>query len=192
MKKIMKKMITLVIFLCLAQFFSPSVSPAARVAGDDVPAPTIAPSAPGASALPLKRQEKKDAPSPSPVKAEKTEAPVSGKVEPAGTTAPIPPPVKTPSDAVPLATVSDTKKQVQDARYVTIDFDNVDIQVFVKFVSELTGKNFIIDDKVKGKVTIISPRKISIDEVYKVFESVLEVYGFATVTAGDVIKIVPC
>ena len=74
---------------------------------------------------------------------------------------------------------------------MTIDFDNVDIQVFVKFVSELTGKNFVIDEKVKGKVTIISPRKISLDEVYKVFESVLEVYGFATVTAGDVIKIVP-
>ncbi|HLA04628.1 MAG TPA: hypothetical protein VJZ16_01465, partial [Syntrophales bacterium] len=176
----MKKMIMLVLFLCLAQFFSPSVSPAARVAGDDVPAPTIAPSAPGASALPLKRQEKKDAPSPSPDKVEKTEAPVSGKVKPAETTAP----VKTTGDALPSSTVSATKKQVQDARHVTIDFDNVDIQVFVKFVSELTGKNFVIDDKVKGKVTIISPRKISIDEVYKVFESVLEVYGFATVTAG--------
>ena len=187
MIKIIKKMITLVLFLCLAQFFSPSVSPAARVAGDDVPAPTIAPSVPGASVLPLKRQEKKDAPSPSPDKVEKTEAPVSGKVKPEETTAP----VKTPGAAVPSSTVSATKKQVQDARHVTIDFDNVDIQVFVKFVSELTGKNFVIDDKVKGKVTIISPRKISIDEVYKVFESVLEVYGFATVTAGDVIKIVP-
>ena len=73
---------------------------------------------------------------------------------------------------------------------MTIDFDNVDIQVFIKFISELTGKNFVIDDKVKGKVTIISPRKIAVDEVYKVFESVLEVYGFATVQAGDVIKII--
>lgn len=78
----------------------------------------------------------------------------------------------------------------RDQRYVTIDFDNVDIQVFIKFISELTGKNFVIDDKVKGKVTIISPRKIAVDEVYKVFESVLEVYGFATVQAGDVIKII--
>ena len=83
------------------------------------------------------------------------------------------------------------KKPVKDTRYVTIDFDNVDIQVFVKFVSELTGKNFVIDDKVRGKVTIISPRKISLDEVYKVFESVLEVNGFATVTAGEVTKVVP-
>jgi general secretion pathway protein D len=77
------------------------------------------------------------------------------------------------------------------ARYVTIDFNNVDLQVFVKFVSELTGKNFVIDDQVKGRVTIISPKKISVTEVYKVFESVLEVYGFTTVTSGDIIKIVP-
>ena len=76
-------------------------------------------------------------------------------------------------------------------RYVTIDFDNVDIQVFIKFVSELTGRNFVIDDKVKGKVTVISPKKIAVDEVYKVFESVLEIYGFATVQAGDVIKVIP-
>ncbi|MDP1992737.1 MAG: type II secretion system secretin GspD [Syntrophales bacterium] len=73
---------------------------------------------------------------------------------------------------------------------MTIDFDNVDIQVFIKFVSELTGRNFVIDDKVKGKVTVISPNKISIDEVYKVFESVLEIYGFTTVDAGDVTKVV--
>lgn len=79
----------------------------------------------------------------------------------------------------------------QSGRYVTIDFDNVDITVFIKFVSELTGKNFVIDDKVRGKVTIISPKKIAVDEVYKLFESVLEIYGFATVEAGDVIKVIP-
>ncbi len=76
-------------------------------------------------------------------------------------------------------------------KYVTIDFDNVDISVFVKFVSELTGKNFIIDDKVKGKVTIISPKKIPVGDVYKVFLSVLEVYGFTTVSVGDMIKVIP-
>ncbi len=67
---------------------------------------------------------------------------------------------------------------------MTIDFDNVDIQVFIKFVSELTGRNFLIDEKVKGKVTVISPKKIAVDEVYKVFESVMEIYGFATVPGG--------
>ncbi|MCK7515575.1 MAG: hypothetical protein MZV70_74105 [Desulfobacterales bacterium] len=55
----------------------------------------------------------------------------------------------------------------------------MNIEVFVKFVSELTGKNFIIDEKVKGKVTILSPKKIPLRDVYKVFLSVLEINGFA-------------
>ena len=83
------------------------------------------------------------------------------------------------------------KSEVSDERYVTIDFDNVDIVIFIKFISELTGKNFVIDKAVRGKVTIISPTKISVKEAYKVFESVLEVHGFTTVPAGNIIKIVP-
>ena len=83
------------------------------------------------------------------------------------------------------------RKQESDKRYVTIDFDNVDIVLFIKFISELTGKNFVIDKGVRGKVTIISPTKISAKEAYKVFESVLEVHGFTTVPAGNIIKIVP-
>jgi len=75
--------------------------------------------------------------------------------------------------------------------YVTIDFDNVDLPVFIKFISELTGKNFVIDKAVRGKVTIISPTKISPDEAYRVFESVLEVHGFTTVPSGSITKIVP-
>ncbi|UCF90943.1 MAG: type II secretion system secretin GspD [Desulfobacterales bacterium] len=76
-------------------------------------------------------------------------------------------------------------------QFVSIDFNNVDINVFIKFISELTGTNFIVDQRVKGKVTIISPSKITLQEAYKVFESVLEVHGFTTVKAGEVIKVVP-
>ena len=83
------------------------------------------------------------------------------------------------------------REQTSEDRFVTIDFDNVDIAIFIKFISELTGKNFVIDKAVKGKVTIISPTKISVDEAYKVFESVLEVNGFTTVPSGKIIKIVP-
>ena len=84
-----------------------------------------------------------------------------------------------------------TKRSTPDKPYVTIDFDNVDIAIFIKFISELTGKNFVIDKAVKGKVTIISPTKISVKEAYRVFESVLEVHGYTTVPAGSVTKIVP-
>jgi len=76
-------------------------------------------------------------------------------------------------------------------RYVSIDFNDVDIEVFVKFISELTGTNFVVDQRVKGKVTIVSPTKISVDEAYKVFESVLDVHGYTTVDAGEVTKIIP-
>ena len=79
----------------------------------------------------------------------------------------------------------------QAERFVTIDFNNVDIAVFIKFISELTGKNFIVDPRVKGQVTIISPGRISVEEAYKVFESVLDVHGFAAVQSGEVIKILP-
>jgi len=76
-------------------------------------------------------------------------------------------------------------------QFVSIDFNNVDINVFIKFMSELTATNFVVDQRVKGKVTIISPSKISLKEAYKVFESVLEVHGYTTVKAGDIVKIVP-
>ncbi|MDZ7698605.1 MAG: type II secretion system secretin GspD [Deltaproteobacteria bacterium] len=82
-------------------------------------------------------------------------------------------------------------EEAQEESHVTIDFENVDIPVLVKFISELTGKNFVIDKAVRGKVTIMSPTKISVDEAYKVFESVLEVHGYTAIPAGNIVKIVP-
>jgi general secretion pathway protein D len=86
---------------------------------------------------------------------------------------------------------SKATKKSAPTQYVTLDFDNVEIGVLVKFVSELTGKNFLIDDKVKGKITIMSPKKIPVDDVYKVFLSILEVNGFTVVPAGSMTKIIP-
>ena len=74
---------------------------------------------------------------------------------------------------------------------ISINFNNVDIRVFTKFMSNMTGKNFIIDNRVKGNVTIISPEKLSIDEAWQVFESVLDIHGFAMVQSGKIIKIIP-
>ncbi len=73
---------------------------------------------------------------------------------------------------------------------ITMNFTDVDIGILIKFISDLTGKNFVVDPAVKAKVTIISPEKITIDEAYRVFLSVLEVNDFTTVEAGKVIKIV--
>ena len=90
-----------------------------------------------------------------------------------------------------LSTAQTTEKTKNAEQFVSIDFNNVDINVFIKFMSELTGTNFVVDQRVKGKVTIISPSKISLDEAYKVFESVLEVHGYTPVTSGEVVKIIP-
>jgi general secretion pathway protein D len=111
------------------------------------------------------------------------QATVPAAPPPAGAQATVPAAPPPPTPAAPAKSSAD--------RFVTIDFNNVDITVFIKFISELTGKNFVVDNRVKGNVTIISPAKISLQEAYKVFESVLEVHGFAAVAAGEVIKIIP-
>jgi general secretion pathway protein D len=101
------------------------------------------------------------------------------------------PGVEPPSSGNAVQQQPDAGEEESVERFVTIDFEDVDINLFIKYISELTGKNFIVDKAVRGNVTIISPTKISIDEAYKVFASVLEVQGFTTVPAGSIIKIVP-
>jgi general secretion pathway protein D len=77
------------------------------------------------------------------------------------------------------------------AKGVVLNFSDVDISTMVKFISDLTGKNFVMDDRVKGKISIFSPAKLSTDEAFNVFTSVLELKGFTIVQAGKVYKIVP-
>jgi len=56
---------------------------------------------------------------------------------------------------------------VPEKQLITMDFQDVEIGVLVKFISEITGKNVILDEKVRGKVTVISPTKITIEEAYR-------------------------
>ena len=74
---------------------------------------------------------------------------------------------------------------------ITMNFQNVDIPVLAKFISQITGKNFIIDENVRGKVSIVSPTKVTPAQAYQIFQSVLQLKGFTTVRAGSIIKIVP-
>ena len=76
-------------------------------------------------------------------------------------------------------------------KLISLDFDQVDIKIFIKTVGELTGINFLIDDNIRGTVTLISPTKIRVGEVYEVFESVLQVKGYAAIPAGRIVKIIP-
>jgi general secretion pathway protein D len=79
----------------------------------------------------------------------------------------------------------------ENGNLITMNFQDIELSALVKFISEITGKNFILDERVKGKVTIISPEKITEEEAYAVFQSVLQVKGFATVPSGAIFKIVP-
>ncbi len=72
-----------------------------------------------------------------------------------------------------------------------IDFNDVDIRKVIETVSEITGKNFLIDDRVQGRVTMVGPKSLTADEIYQVFLSILRVKGYALVPAGKINKIVP-
>src|SRR3990167_10806884 len=52
---------------------------------------------------------------------------------------------------------------------ITINLVDVDISTLVKFISELTGKNFIYDERLKGKITVIAPSRLSTDEAFNLF-----------------------
>ena len=82
------------------------------------------------------------------------------------------------------------KSRIKEKR-VSFNFVEVDIPVVVKFISEVTGKNFVFDEKVKGAVTIIAPSKLSVDDAFSLFTSVLELKGFTIISSGKVYKIVP-
>jgi len=91
--------------------------------------------------------------------------------------------------------VQETEKietsDVQSQKKITMDFNNVDLPVLVKFISELTHKNFMIDEKVRGRVTIFSPKKMTPDMAYEVFLSVLNLKGLAALPMGEIIQIIP-
>lgn len=74
---------------------------------------------------------------------------------------------------------------------VKVDFKEVDLAVFIRLVSDITGKNFTFDEKVTGKVTVISPKEVSVDELYHLFISVLQFKGYAAVPSDNVIQIIP-
>ncbi|MDO8607287.1 MAG: type II secretion system secretin GspD, partial [Phaeospirillum sp.] len=72
------------------------------------------------------------------------------------------------------------------------NFQEADIQAVVKTVSQITGRNFLMDPRVKGKITIISTRPVSKNAVYQIFLAALKAQGFTAVTGpADILKIVP-
>ncbi|WP_026362203.1 type II secretion system secretin GspD [Geopsychrobacter electrodiphilus] len=86
--------------------------------------------------------------------------------------------------------VSQARAQSPKAE-ISLDFKDVELSDLIKTISEMTGRNFVYDERVRGKVTIISPEPMSRDEAYQLFMTVLNVKGYTLIETGKVNKIVP-
>lgn len=73
---------------------------------------------------------------------------------------------------------------------VTLDFQDVELVDMIGTISELTGKNFVYDESVRGKISVVSPRPVSVNEAYRLFTTVLKIKGFTIIPSGEVNKIV--
>jgi len=77
------------------------------------------------------------------------------------------------------------------AQPVTLNFRDTDIKDIINVISEVTGKTFVVDPRVKGNVTVVSNKSMESEQVYEVFLSILHVHGFTAIESGPVIKIIP-
>ncbi|MDO8282386.1 MAG: secretin N-terminal domain-containing protein [Thermodesulfovibrionia bacterium] len=81
----------------------------------------------------------------------------------------------------------DTETGKTPGRYgskIAFNFVDVDIPTIIKFISKITGDNFIFDETIKGKITIIAPTELTIEESFTLFTSVLNLKGFTIIPAG--------
>lgn len=78
---------------------------------------------------------------------------------------------------------------------VSLDFNEIDIPVFARFIGELTGKNFVLDETIKkqgGKISAFSPTKVSAEQAFNMFVAALEAARIAVVKKdGNLYQIVP-
>jgi len=79
----------------------------------------------------------------------------------------------------------------EQSNEIKLNLQEVDIRVLINTVAEVSGKNFIVDPRVKGKVSVISGQSVNPEELYDYFLAILEVHNYATVTTGNIIKILP-
>ena len=74
---------------------------------------------------------------------------------------------------------------------VTVNFEQVDVKMVLKSIGEITGTNFILPANVTGPITVMSPTRIPRSKVYGFLQSVLDVYGYATIETDNGVKVVP-
>ncbi len=72
-----------------------------------------------------------------------------------------------------------------------LNFNDVEISEFINVMSRILGKNIILSDKVRGKITISSAKRVPVDDAFDLMKSILEIKGFAVVETQNLIKVVP-
>jgi general secretion pathway protein D len=77
------------------------------------------------------------------------------------------------------------------AQALVLNLKNTDIRTLINTVSQATGKNFIIDPRVKAKVNVVSNKNIDDDKLYQFFASILQVHGYVIIPGDDFDKILP-
>ncbi len=92
--------------------------------------------------------------------------------------------------ALPSAMAQDAESAVEDARTWEINARDQDIRQFITQVSQITGRPFVIDPRIKGTVTVVSNTGLDRDAVYELLLSVLRVHGFGAYAVGDVVHVV--
>ena len=90
--------------------------------------------------------------------------------------------------AAPVMAVISTSTYAQTWK---INLRDADLTAFINEVADITGKNFAVDPRVRGNVTVISNKPLTRDEVYDLFLGVLNVNGVVAIPSGNTIKLVP-
>lgn len=72
---------------------------------------------------------------------------------------------------------------------VNFNFDQVEVRLLARLVGDMTGRRFVVDDAVQGRLTVVSPPRISPEEAYPLFVSVLEAAGYTVVEGEHVTRI---
>ncbi len=90
-----------------------------------------------------------------------------------------------------FSSIQQAHSQINSSENFSLTLKNADIRSLIETVSIQTGINFIVDPRVKAKITVITSEPVNKDKLYELFLSVLQVHGYATVSAGNFTKIVP-
>ncbi len=81
--------------------------------------------------------------------------------------------------------------QTADDEMVRINMNKADIRDVIAWIAEQTQKNYIIDPRVKGRLSVLSNQEMTFAEAQEVFLTALDVYGFAVVESGNNVKVIP-